>query len=181
MVQYQLMMNKYLEINEILKIILSTDYILEMKMPNLSKMLTLQNLLILLVVVILAYALYSYSNGKKLGLEGNEDGTLEQPTANEPAPEVPNGNGAAYTSHQVANASELLPNDVNSQFGEFNTISKNNVAMPDLLEAGHHMGMVSTVNKIPNTQLRANPPVAKQPNLTPFNNPTTEPDNFGLQ
>lgn len=175
-------MNKYLEINEMLKIILSTDYILEMKMPSLSKVLTLQNLLILLVVVILAYALYSYSYGKKLGLEGNEDGTLEEtPSASEPAPEAPNGNGAAYTSHQVANASELLPNDVNSQFGEFNTINKNNVAMPDLLEAGHHMGMVSTVNKIPNTQLRANPPVSKQANLTPFNNPTTEPDNFGLQ
>ena len=76
MIQYQLVMNKYLEINEMLKIILSTDYILEMKMPSLSKVLTLQNLLILLVVVILAYALYSYSYGKKLGLEGNEDGTF---------------------------------------------------------------------------------------------------------
>ena len=47
-----------------------------MKMP---KILSLRNLLILIVVLVLGYALYNYSCSKMFSMEGIEDGQTESP------------------------------------------------------------------------------------------------------
>lgn len=157
------------------KIILSTDYILEMKLPNISKLLTLQNLLILLVVLILAYALYSYSTGKTLIMDSMEDGKEEVEETTNPVAAEPSMTSAEYAQKPVANPTDLLPSDGNSKWGELAV--SGSVNTPDLLQAGYHNG-VDTVGQTlrnANQQLRSDPPITKQ-NVGPWHNSTIEPD-----
>lgn len=149
-----------------------------MKMPNVSKLLTLQNLVILVVVLLLAYALYVYSSDKTLVTELMEDGeegpVVENP---EPVPDAGNPNGIAYAQKPVANPSELLPKDTNSKWGELNTVNQSNIAMPDLLQAGYHIGLdtVGQTLRNANLQLRSDPVINKS-NVGPWHNSTIEPD-----
>lgn len=158
------------------KIILSTDYIIEMKLPNVSKLFTLQNVLILLVVLILGYALYSYSTGKTLIMDSMEDGKEEtEEEATVPVASEANMSGSAYAQKPVANPTDLLPSDANSKWGELSV--SNSVNTPDLLQAGYHNGIdtVGQTLRNANQQLRSDPPITKQ-NVGPWHNSTIEPD-----
>jgi len=84
-----------------------------------------------------------------------------------------------YALQPVANPSELLPNDQNSQWSALNpnTMSQGNIMMPDLLQAGYHIGLdtIGQTLRNPNLQLRSDPVIAKA-DVGPWNLSTIEPD-----
>ena len=86
-----------------------------------------------------------------------------------------------YTTQSVANPSDLLPKDENSDFAALNpsSMNKGDVLMPDLLQAGHHIG-VDTIGQSlrnANLQLRSDPIISKS-DIGPWNQSTIEAD-FG--
>ena len=82
-----------------------------------------------------------------------------------------------YTSQQVAQPDDLLPKDSNSQWASLNPIGNGQVAMPDLLQAGYHIGLdtIGQTLKNANLQLRSDPIVEKK-DVGPWNMSTYEPD-----
>ena len=120
-----------------------------------------------------------------------EDGRQYGPTQNQPsvketsaqfvvdAPRtVPGENSAGgYSPQPVATPGDLLPNDQNSQWVALNPSSLTQNGMPDLLQAGYHIGLdtIGQTLKNANLQLRADPHIAKQ-DVVPWNHSTIEPD-----
>lgn len=81
-----------------------------------------------------------------------------------------------YSAQSTVNPSDLLPNDVNSQWSTLNPVNQA-VTTPDLLQAGHHMGIdtVGQTLKNANYQLRSDPIIPKK-DIGPWNQSTIEPD-----
>jgi len=79
----------------------------------------------------------------------------------------------------VANPSDLLPTDQNSQWAALNpnTMNKGDVLMPDLLQAGYHIGLdtIGQTLRNANLQYRSDPIIPKA-NIGPWNQSTIEPD-----
>lgn len=92
-----------------------------------------------------------------------------------PSPSAQSTGG--YTSQQVANPSDLLPQDSNSQWASLNPIGNGAVAMPDLLQAGYHIGLdtIGQTLKNANLQLRSDPIIEKK-DIGPWNQSTFEAD-----
>jgi hypothetical protein len=91
---------------------------------------------------------------------------------------IPLGSVAGYAAQPVAKPSELLPSDANSAWAKLNpNASTNQVIIPDLLEAGYHIGLdtIGQTMKNPNLQERSEPIIPKQ-NVSPWNNSSFEPD-----
>ena len=87
---------------------------------------------------------------------------------------------AGESSHATtANPSDLLPNDQNSQWSSLNpnTMNKGDVLMPDLLQAGYHIGLdtIGQTLRNANLQLRSDPVIPKS-QVGPWNQSTIEPD-----
>ena len=82
-----------------------------------------------------------------------------------------------YTSQNVVNPSDLLPTDQNSQWSSLNPVNQGNPITPDLLQAGHHIGLdtIGQSLKNPNLQLRSDPYIPKSV-VGPWNQSTYEPD-----
>jgi hypothetical protein len=84
-----------------------------------------------------------------------------------------------YSSHSVANPSDLLPHDNNSEWSALNpnTMSKGDMLMPDLLQAGYHIGLdtIGQTLRNANLQLRSDPIIPKT-SVGPWNQSTIEPD-----
>ena len=95
---------------------------------------------------------------------------------NGPAPPAHSA-GGGNAMREVANPADLLPKDHNSQWAALNPINQGNVAMPDLLQAGYHIGLdtIGQTMKNPNLQLRSDPIIEKK-SISPWNNSTTEAD-----
>lgn len=89
------------------------------------------------------------------------------------------GSTASPFSQEVANPSDLLPKDENSQWAALNpnTMTKGDILMPDLLQAGYHIGLdtIGQTLRNPNLQLRSDPIIPKQ-DIGPWNLSTIEPD-----
>jgi len=83
---------------------------------------------------------------------------------------------SGYTAMPVANPSDLLPVDKNSQWASLNP-SGTNVAIPDLLQAGYHVGLdtIGQTLKNANYQLRSDPIIEKK-EIGPWLQSTIEPD-----
>ena len=98
-----------------------------------------------------------------------------QPVA-QSAPSVSAG-ASGYSSQPVANPSDLLPHDQNSQWANLNPIGNGVVAMPDLLQAGAHIGLdtIGQTLKNANLQLRSDPIIEKK-DIGPWNQSTYEAD-----
>ena len=80
----------------------------------------------------------------------------------------------------VANPSDLLPKDDNSQWATLNPLhSGSSIMTPDLLTAGYHIGLdtIGQTLRNPNLQLRSDPIIEKM-NVGPWNMSTIEAD-FG--
>jgi len=145
-------------------------------LKGLQTFFTTERVVVLVIFLVLIFALTSYSNMKNGSVERMETG--EPAKKEEPALEqmtAPNG----YASQSVANPSDLLPKDENSEFAALNptSMNKGDVLMPDLLQAGHHVG-VDTVGQSlrnANLQLRSDPVISKT-DVGPWNNTTIEPD-----
>ena len=80
-------------------------------------------------------------------------------------------------SNQVATPNDLLPKDTNSQWASLNPIGSGNVAIPDLLESGYHIGIdtIGQSHKNPNYQNRPDPVIQKVP-TGPWSQSSIEPD-----
>jgi hypothetical protein len=158
---------------------------------GITKFFTKEKIIIFVALFILGYTMFSYSDSKRSIFDAMEAGessdnaaSQKQPSMKEtsaqnvqsaPAAGAPNG----YAVQPVANPSDLLPNDQNSQWSALNPVAMNqgNVAMPDLLQAGYHIGLdtIGQTLRNANLQLRSDPIIDKQ-NIGPWNQSTIEPD-----
>lgn len=96
---------------------------------------------------------------------------------NSTMPQTPLETTGGYSAQNVANPSDLLPKDDNSQWSNLNPSSQKQPNTPDLLQAGYHIGLdtVSQTLKNPNLQLRSDPIITKK-DVGPWNLSTVEPD-----
>ena len=84
----------------------------------------------------------------------------------------------AYVPVNTANPVDLLPSDMNNAWASLNPSNQGNIANPDLLQAGYHIGIdtIGQTLRIPNLQLRSDPIIAKQM-IGPWNQaPDVDPD-----
>jgi hypothetical protein len=90
----------------------------------------------------------------------------------------PVANGG-YSSSNTNQPGDLLPGDPNGNWSSFNpvTTAKGGAAVPDLLQAGYHIGLDTVGQSLRNAnlQLRSEPAITKQ-NVGPWNQSTIEPD-----
>jgi len=169
-----------------------------------SKFFTGQRIIIVIILLILAFALLNYSNSKSFRFDGLEDGSSMDLSGNPVIPSGPMGNGpmdngpvpqpsqlqtvsqqvlvpntnSIYNLQTVANPSDLLPQDKNSQWATLNpTLNPNNVIIPDLLEAGYHIGLdtIGQTLRNANYQERSDPIIPKQ-DVGPWYQSTIEPN-----
>jgi len=170
-----------------------------------SKFFTNERIIILVIFLILAWGLITYSGFKDLtvdtmtgsnytqssgsapvlGGSSSSDiasaplpASFAQPSENLASTPLSTGSSDAALN-PVANPSDLLPKDQNSQWAALNpnTMNQGDVLMPDLLQAGYHIGLdtIGQTLRNPNLQLRSDPVIAKQ-NIGPWNQSTIEPD-----
>jgi len=150
-----------------------------------SKFFTKDRILVLIIFLVLAWALFSYS-GSKLNLYDNMDVGATAPSASAPVVSAPSATkpsaapaAAGYSPQSVANPSDLLPKDANSNWSALNPTSMNSgdILMPDLLQAGYHIGLdtIGQTLRNPNLQLRSDPVIPKS-DIGPWNQSTIEPD-----
>ena len=154
-----------------------------------KKFFSKERVIALILFLVLAWALYSYAGSKTMVFDQMETGTnsvpqntnsITAPPAAAPsqaAPQMTGGN--KYANQQVANPSDLLPQDQNSQWSALNptSMNKGDVLMPDLLQAGYHIGLdtIGQTLRNANLQLRSDPIISKA-DIGPWNQSTIEPD-----
>jgi hypothetical protein len=164
-----------------------------------SKFFTNQRVVILVVFIVLAWGLSSYS-GEKIGvIDRFENGVpvgavqgyappvmTNQPSmqpSTQPVPSVTNVQSPSqpstgqYALQKTTNPSDLLPSDQNSQWATLNPSGGNGPVMPDILQAGYHIGLdtIGQTLRNPNYQLRSDPIIPKS-DIGPWNQSTIEPD-----
>lgn len=149
-----------------------------------------QTSLYLILLLLLVFAVFFYSNSKTQLFDSMDTGVSTSgekaiassvpvhtaPVIAAPSPQVA---GAGYALQPVANPSDLLPKDQNSQWSALNpsAMNKGDILMPDLLQAGYHIGLdtIGQTLRNPNLQLRSDPIISKA-DVGPWNNSTIEPD-----
>ena len=156
------------------------------------KFFTTQRVILLVVFLVLAYILYTYSNSKNMSMDGYTTG-MSNTAASAPAtmptvtaapsvaqpqpPMIGSSTTGTYKSRETGNPNDLLPKDKHSQFSDFNMLNNDNVVMPDLLDAGYLIGLdtIGQTLRNPNYQERSDPIIPKS-SVGPWNNSTIEPD-----
>jgi hypothetical protein len=77
----------------------------------------------------------------------------------------------------VADPSELLPKDTNSQWAQLNPSGSGDLENVNLLRSGYHMGIDTVGNSLRNANLQLrSEPANPQVNIGPWNNTTISPD-----
>lgn len=153
---------------------------------GLSKFFTRDKVIVFIAMIILAYAMFSYSDSKQGVYDSMEDGSsvksVEQaPSDKAPAvaPVAPSAGTPGYSEKKTVDPSDLLPTDENSMWSALNPVSMNqgNVLMPDLLQAGYHIGLdtIGQTLRNANLQLRSDPIIPKT-EVGPWMKSTIEPD-----
>lgn len=149
---------------------------------------------VVVVVLLIIWALMSYSNTKGAVMDNMyssatsyqaapsnilQEQPIQQAASVDVAQQVaPASNmGAGYALHPVANPADLLPHDKNSQWAALNPVNNSNPQLPDLLQAGNLIGLdtIGQTMKNANLQLRSDPIIVKQ-DVGPWNRSTYEPD-----
>lgn len=137
-----------------------------------SKVVTPQRMFVLVIFLVLAWFLISYSGSKSFSMDSMETGTSAAPVA-------PIDAASASVEKTVANPSDLLPADANSQWAALNPVNMNqgSILNGDMLQAGYHIGLdsIGQSMKNANLQLRCDPIIPKQ-EVGPWNQSTYEPD-----
>lgn len=194
-------------------------------MVSINKLLTGENILIGLVVVVLVGGIYLYTNQKThfkdsmtggysastqsgqgsplssaytppvqkkaVGMTMDGEPSLRNSAAqhvpkHDTSHSLPLSSGGAVSggavsgskSKDVANPSDLLPQSGGNSWAKLNpNANVNQVVIPDLLEAGYHIGLdtIGQTMKNPNLQERSEPIIPKQA-VSPWNNSSYEPD-----
>jgi hypothetical protein len=156
-----------------------------------SKFFTKDMILILIIMLILGWVLFSYSGYKSIVVDRmtTVDSSNNQIKPNAPivtaapaaagasAAGVSNGN---YVHLPIADPSQLLPKDPAAAWGkDLVPSSPGDIMMPDLLQAGYHIGLDTIGQSLRNAnyQLRSDPIIPKQ-DTGPWLQSTIEPD-FG--
>jgi hypothetical protein len=162
-----------------------------------SKFFTNERIVVLVIFLILVWGLLAYSGNKSLRVdtfevENNDEvevvnkrrkavaATNDMAANNEVAAEegLESESFVGQSTH-VASPSDLLPNDQNSQWSTLNpnSANKGDVLMPDLLQAGYHIGLdtIGQTLRNANLQLRSDPVIPKSL-VGPWNQSTIEPD-----
>lgn len=158
---------------------------------GLSKFFTKQMVFTFLMLIFLAVVLIYYSGSKTAVVDGMHTGISHSGSSSITAPATVGAANApiisasppAATSNgnhalqPVANPGDLLPKDSNSDWGTLNNINQTNVATPDLLQAGYHIGLDTIGQSLRNAnlQLRSDPVIPKK-DIGPWMNSTIEPD-----
>jgi len=149
-----------------------------------SKFVMTKEFVALVIFLILLWALMNYSSEKSLiqdGYAGSDSSANSQINGtNAPAHAyatdavTPN---SGYDFKSTTNPSDLLPQDANSEWAALNPVHQGNAAMPDLLQAGYHIGLdtIGQTLRNPNYQLRSDPIIPKA-EVGPWNKSTIEPD-----
>ena len=140
--------------------------------------------IILLIIICIGLLMYSSSKGNvldKMSDGSNSSNGIPKTVPSNPPSNPPPSTTATggYALQPVANPSDLLPSDKNSQWAALNPINQGNIAMPDLLQAGYHIGLdtIGQTLKNANLQLRSDPIITKA-DIGPWNQSTIEP-NYG--
>ena len=151
---------------------------------GITKFFSVQRVMVLVIFLILAYALYTYSGAKTMRVDAMSTGDSSANTSAS-APAAENKQEAApaqqisggYTAQSVAAPQDLLPIDQNSQWAALNPVAQGNIAAPDLLQAGYHIGLdtIGQTLRNANLQERSDPIIPKSA-VGPWNQSTIEPD-----
>jgi hypothetical protein len=144
-----------------------------------------QSTLYFVLIFVLLIALYFYSDSKTSVLDNMGTGLVDAsapPSTAPTGPKVspsPSAQAGGFALQPVANPSDLLPKDANSQWSALNPTAMNqgDILMPDLLQAGYHIGLdtIGQTLRNPNLQLRSDPIITKA-DIGPWNHSTIEPD-----
>jgi hypothetical protein len=148
------------------------------------KFITTKEFIGIVVFLILAWAIMNYSTDKstiKDGFDSSQNTVHVNPSvyataaANTAPIAAPAAGGSDLVS--VTNPSDLLPSDQNSEWAALNPVNNGNPAIPDLLQAGYHIGLdtIGQTLRNPNYQLRSDPIIPKA-QVGPWNLSTIEPD-----
>ena len=153
-------------------------------MKGLSTWFAPNRILVLAVAILVCIALLYYSNSKSFGFEGVEDGsTTTQLPPTTPAPPsnavlpTPVTSDNSYTVSPTANPVDLLPKDVNNKWTSLNNLNGSNINMPDLLQAGVHIGLDTIGQSLRNANLQErSDPIIPVVDTGPWHKSTIEPD-----
>ena len=161
---------------------------------GLGKFFTREKVVLFLALIILSWGVFSYAGSKNMVLDqmDNYNSNPSNSMQNNPVassyvpssavsrpPPPPQKSNSNYALQPVTNPSDLLPQDQNSQWAALNPVSMNqgNMNMPDLLQAGYHIGLdtIGQTLRNANQQLRSDPIIPVQ-TVGPWNQSTMEPD-----
>ncbi len=153
-------------------------------MKGLSTWFAPNRILVLAVAILVCIALLYYSNSKSFGFEGVEDGssttqlppTTPAPPSNAVLP-TPVASDNIYTVSPTANPVDLLPKDANNKWTSLNNLNGSNINMPDLLQAGVHIGLDTIGQSLRNANLQErSDPIIPVVDTGPWHKSTIEPD-----
>lgn len=159
-----------------------------------GKMFTKDRVLLLLAFGALIWFLFWYSSDKYSYVDSMETATNSISTpgvASSSAstndyvpvmkPPSPSTTTAVVGQQAVTDPSDLLPKDTNSQWANLNPVGTQ--GMPDLLQAGHQYGIDSIGQSMRNAnlQLRSDPYIPINDNVSPWNISTIEPSGLVQQ
>jgi hypothetical protein len=158
------------------------------------KFFTLEKTILLLVLILLIWAISSYSYSKYSSVDtmsGGYSPTNQAPPvqnitgSNQPSLNVTAAQNvptltSGYALQPVANPNDLLPTDNNAAWGgplNSNFMTQGNIVMPDLLQAGYHIGLdtIGQTLRNANYQERSDPIITKK-DVGPWYQSTIEPD-----
>ena len=170
-------------------------------LSGINKFFNRKEFVLIVIIVLVAFALLSYTNSKTIILDGMAESAdiqpygppvssysdaaqsaQRQPSVLEtsaqhvvPPPEGATMNGG-YQLMPGSNPSDLLPSDSNSDWANLNPSFSAGMT-PDLLQAGYHIGLdtVGQTLRNANLQLRSDPIIPKQ-DVGPWMQSTIEPD-----
>ena len=173
-------------------------------LKNLRKLKSEHMVLFVLGALFLIYLIYSYSVNK--GGSGSEamnsrrDQELYEQAkggdASTVEPSQPLGQNETYASAEgastssqglpsscsrepVADPSELLPKDTNSEWAKLNPTGSGDLDNVNLLRSGYHIGIDTVGNSLRNANLQVrSEPANPQMNVGPWNNTTISPDSM---
>ena len=146
---------------------------------GLSAFLEPNKIMSILFLVVISVFLLSYSGSKTYAVELLTDVPSVPAVQEDPQLPTPQVMAPAVTQKPspVASPSDLLPHDMNSQWGDLNTVNQGNIAMPDLLQAGYHIGLDTIGQSLRNANLQErSDPIIPVMETGPWNKSTIEPD-----
>lgn len=128
---------------------------------------------ILIAIVAMLQLAYSYTDK----FTTRDLMTVPEESNDAPVTQLPVPDEAGNAMAPVENPTDLLPRDVNNQWGELNTMSRNSMNTPDLLQAGYHIGLDTVGQTLRNANLQErSDPIIPKTEAGPWNQSTIEPD-----